>query len=64
METKSSIYNGVCFDKNANKWRSQIQHNGQSIHLGYFLDESEAGRAYDMKAYELLGVFAKLNFLS
>ena len=62
METKSSIYYGVSFNKTANKWTAQIRHNGQRIHLGYFTNESEAARAFDQKAIELFGVFAKLNF--
>ena len=62
METKTSIYKGVSFNKTANKWTAQIRYNGQRIHLGYFLFESEAVRAYDRKAKELFGVFAKLNF--
>ena len=58
----SSVYKGVCFDKKANKWRAQIRHNGHQIHLGYFSDESDAGRAYDRKAKELFKEFAHLNF--
>ena len=58
----SSIYKGVCFNKKANKWRAYIKQNGQWIHLGCYVDESEAARAYDRKASELFGVFAKLNF--
>ena len=58
----SSVYKGVCFDKKANKWRARIKHNDQRINLGYYVDESEAARAYDRKAIELFGVFAKLNF--
>ena len=58
----TSVYKGVCFHKKANKWRAKIKHNGQQIHLGYFLDESEAGRAYDRKADELFREFAHLNF--
>ena len=53
---------GDGFDKKANKWHARIKHNGQQIHLGYYTDESEAGRVYDRKAKELFGVFAKLNF--
>ena len=62
METKTSMYKGVCFVKKTNKWRAYIKHNGQSIHLGYFTDEADAGHAYDRKAYDFFGVFAKLNF--
>ena len=62
MGTKSSIYYGVSFNKTANKWTAQIRHNGQRIHLSYLTNESEAARAFDQKAIELFGVFAKLNF--
>ena len=58
----TSMYKGVYFNKALNKWHAHIQHNGRSIHLGYFLDEADAGRAYDRKADELFGVFAHLNF--
>ena len=58
----TSIYKGVCFNKSKNKWIARIYQNDQQIHLGYFTNESEAGRAYDRKAIELFGVFAKLNF--
>ena len=62
----SSIYKGVHlirnFDKKANKWRAQIRHDGQLIHLGCYTDESDAGRAYDRKASELFREFAHLNF--
>ena len=58
----SSVYKGVFFNKNNNKWCARIQHNGQKIHLGFYVDESEAAHAYDRKAKELFGVFAKLNF--
>ena len=58
----ASMYKGVCFDKSKNTWHARIQHNGQPIHLGYFSDESDAGRAYDRKAIELFKEFAVLNF--
>ena len=58
----SSIYKGVCFNKSKNKWTAQIKHNGQKIHLGYFSDEADAGRAYDLKSNEFFREFAVLNF--
>ena len=58
----SSVYKGVSFNKPLNKWHARIQHNGHQIHLGYFSDESDAGRAYDRKAKELFKEFAHLNF--
>ena len=58
----SSVFKGVYFNKKANRWRARIKHNGHQIHLGYFTDESEAGRAYDRKASEIFREFAVLNF--
>ena len=58
----SSVYKGVSFDKPLNKWKAGIRNNGQLIHLGYYTDESDAGRAYDRKASELFREFAVLNF--
>ena len=43
-------------------FRATIKHNYKYIDLGYFYNEEEAGRAYDKKAKELFGEFAKLNF--
>ena len=58
----TSMYKGVSFHKPLNKWRAYIKHNVQRIHLGYFNDEADAGRAYDRKANELFREFANLNF--
>ena len=61
-QNTSSVYKGVSFHKPLNKWCARIKHNGQRIHVGYFSDESDAGRAYDRKAIELFKEFAVLNF--
>jgi len=58
----SSKYKGVNFCKEKGKWRSKIQINGKPIHVGYFETENEAAKAYDLKAIELFGEFAYLNF--
>lgn len=63
-KNSSSKYKGVAWDKPNSKWRSQIVFNGKKNHLGYFLDEMEAAKAYDKKAKELFGEFAYLNFTS
>jgi hypothetical protein len=44
------------------KFRARINHMGKLIHLGYYLDAVEAARAYDVKAVELFGEFARTNF--
>lgn len=57
----SSIYKGVCWHKQCNKWRSRIRIHGKLIHLGDFHNEIDAAKAYNIKAVELFGEFAKLN---
>ena len=54
----SSIFKGIYFNKAKQKWRAEIKINGQKIHIGYFVDETDAARAYNDKAIELFGAFA------
>jgi hypothetical protein len=58
----SSIYKGVGWHKATQKWLAKIYCDYKHIHIGIFNDESEAARAYDLKAKELFGEFAYLNF--
>lgn len=57
-----SKYKGVSYRKDSKKWRSIINFNKKVIRLGYFSSEIEAAKAYDVKAKELFGEFAWLNF--
>lgn len=57
----SSVYKGV-FRSHTGKWRAQIYFNYRSTHIGYFKTEMAAARAYDKKAVELFGKFARTNF--
>ena len=58
----TSIYKGICWDINKKKWRSQLTIFNCNHYLGLFEFEIDAARAYDIKAKELFGDFAFLNF--
>ncbi len=62
LHATSSRFRGVSYRKCSGKWAARIRFKGKCIHLGYFTDEEEAARAYDRKAVELFGEFARLNF--
>lgn len=62
LKNISSRYKGVHLYKRTGKWKARIRLGKQSIHLGCFDKEIEAALAYDMKAKELFGEFAYLNF--
>ncbi len=51
-----SKYRGVTYDKSRNKWISNLKYKKQYIHVGRFLTEKEAARAYNAKAQEM-GLF-------
>lgn len=54
-------YKGVYWHKSARKFAARIQHNKRSMHLGLFATVEEAASAYDLKAKEYFGEFARLN---
>lgn len=58
----ASKYKGLSQDRRDNSWNVRIGFNNKRIHVGWFKDEIEAAKAYDNKAKELFGDFAKLNF--
>ena len=59
-----SGYKGVCWHGQHRKWHAQLNYHGRTLHLGYFDRPSEAAHAYDQRARELHGDFARLNFAS
>ena len=60
--TNKSGFRGVHFHKHNKRWRAQIGYNYKLITIGYYDTPEEAARAYDAKAKELRGEFARLNF--
>ena len=50
----TSQYKGVSWEKNANKWRTQITINGKLKHLGLFTSEEAAAEVYQEALKELL----------
>ena len=59
---KTSKYKGVHLEKVSKKWHAQIKIDGKTQHIGSFVFEIDAAKAYDNKARELFGKFACLNF--
>lgn len=43
---KSSKYPGVTWDKQANKWKARIKLNGKEKHIGLYMKEIDAFKAY------------------
>lgn len=62
QKNNTSGFKGVTWAKKQKKWRAQIRFDQINRHIGYFDSKSEAAKAYDAKARELFGEFARLNF--
>jgi len=59
----SSIFKGVSFHKNKNKWQVIIGHKNKLYHLGYFDNEIEAALTYNRSAVIRFGKYARLNII-
>ena len=57
-----SGYKGVYWAKHTKKWRAQIRLKSVKIHVGYFHTKEASAAAYDRKAKEIWGEFAKTNY--
>ena len=57
----TSRYKGVHWNKRAGKWMAAIWFKKERWYLGVYEKEEDAAKAYDDKARELHGKFAKLN---
>ena len=60
QKNNTSGYKGV--SRKRKKWVAQIKFMGKIFRNGLYDDVIEAAHAYDKKAKELFGEFAKLNF--
>jgi len=58
----TSSYKGVYWHKCDKKWMAYIKRDSRKIYLGCYAFEIEAAKAYDKKAKELFGDYARLNF--
>ena len=57
----SSIYKGVYYWKKRNKFQAYVDKDHKRTSLGLFTNEIDAAKAYNKKAKELFGEYAKLN---
>jgi len=55
-------YKGVFHRKDRDKYYAKIKFEGKDHYLGLYDDPIEAAKAYDRKARELHGPYARLNF--
>lgn len=54
-------YKGVCWKKRDKKYEAKVMFKRRYVYLGYFNSKHDAALAYNKKAVELHGEFAKLN---
>lgn len=60
-KSKKNQYKGVTWSRASKKWVAQVSHNYTYHYLGMFETEEEAANAYNEKAAELFGDYARLN---
>ena len=63
LRAASSQFKGVYRRKDTSRWCARIRFVGNLRSLGYFDEEVEAARAYNVAASELFGEFALLNII-
>lgn len=61
-KNNKSGYIGVSWDKRCEMWSADISPRGKHILIGHYSNIIDAAKAYDKKAKEYFGEFAKLNF--
>ncbi len=58
----ASVFKGVYWHQRAQRWVATISRGGKRMHLGYYVSEESADRAYDGAARAIHGEFARPNF--
>lgn len=61
FKNNSSGYKGVSWDKSRSKYMAKIKINGITVNLGRYITAEDAAIAYNNKAKESFGKFARLN---
>jgi len=56
-----SRFKGVAWQARRGKWNASIRKDGKTIWIGRFKEEWDAAQAYNFKAEELFGEFARFN---
>lgn len=59
-------YKGCSYNKTQGgkrKWKAELHNQGTRHYLGYFLTATEAATAYNEKALEVFGAFARVNVI-
>lgn len=59
----TSKYKGVAWHSSVGRWQGYINFNKKRTYLGLFVSEKDAALAYNKKAIELHGQYAKLNVI-
>lgn len=62
QKNNTSGFKGVCWRKKSRDWHAKIKVNGRWVHVGTFKSAVVAAKAYDEKAVEFYGEFARPNF--
>lgn len=61
-DAATSKFKGVSRHSQNDRWIAQIGVGGRTLYIGSFGDEVEAARAYDKRAREVYGEYARTNF--
>jgi hypothetical protein len=59
----TSKYKGVHYHKKNDNFMARITDNGKTIYLGSFINEVDAGKAFNIAAQRIHGEFANLNII-